>query len=185
MGSEMCIRDRVIEEERLRAVRLVEPTHRRVVRPAAWRTSWRRGRDVRQRREGARVGAERMREKTREERSESTRDGRRSDEGGTATVRAGTHCRPCSASSGGMPNDCATCRWVRRGFWGFDRGGQSRSLAGTDDRVSVDADRARSRGTTERRICAGNAPETRPVTRRRRVLTRNDARARPKAHQAR
>ena len=127
-----------------------------------------------------------MREKTREERSESTRDGRRSDEGGTATVRAGTHCRPCSASSGGMPNDCATCRWARRGIG--DRGGQSRSLAGTDDRVSVDADRSRALGgTTERRISfgTGNAPETRAATRRRLAVTRNDPGARPMPHQTR
>lgn len=127
-----------------------------------------------------------MREKTREERSESTRDGRRSDEGGTATVRAGTHCRPSSASSGGMPNDCATCRWAREGIG--DRGGQSRSLAGTDDRVSVDADRSRALGgTTERRISfgTGNAPETRAATRRRLAVTRNDPGTRPMPHQTR
>jgi hypothetical protein len=135
-------------------------------------------------REGGVVSATRARRRRGLARLDAFRCSTEARFGGTATVRAGTHCRPCSASSGGMPNDCATCRWVRRGFWGFDRGGQSRSLAWTDDRVSVDADRARSRGTTERRICAGNAPETRPATRRRRALTRNDARARPKAHQA-
>ena len=45
--------------------------------------------------------------------------------------------------------------------------------------------RARSRGTTERRIWAGNAPETRAATRRRRALTRNDPRARLLPHQTR